>query len=283
MGLAAPEISFIILSWNSASYLGRCLDSVVAKCSEEGIPFEVIVIDNGSSDSSPATVARYVERHPKLFKLIGLDRNSGTTYSRNLGFKASSGQYLCVLDSDTEFGSGSLRAVLHLLGARDDVGMIVPRLLLPDGSVQNSVKRFPTMLDKLLKLPRILFDLPSRNGDFYADFPFDSDREVDTAISACWIFGRDLLEKVGCLDERIFYSPEDLDYSMRVRKAGHSILYSPALTVLHHTQQITHKKPFSRTSMSHFLGLVYYYSKHGGWFLRPRLPHSKPRCTGPGT
>ena len=264
-----PEISFIILCWNSAEYLKRCIDSVVAKCSGESIPFEIIVVDNGSSDSSVAIMREYERVNPDIFKLISLDSNTGTTYSRNLGLKLARGNNLCILDSDTEFGSGSLKQIVHLLGTREKVGMVAPSLILPDGNVQNSVKRFPTMWHKLLKIPKIVFGTPTRNADFYQDFPFEGEREVDTAISACWIFRRELLETVGYLDEKIFYSPEDLDYSQRVRKAGYSILYYTALKVLHHTQQISHKKPFSMTAVSHLGGLFYYYHKHGGWFFRP--------------
>jgi GT2 family glycosyltransferase len=79
------------------------------------------------------------------------------------------------------------------------------------------------------------------------------------------------MEKVGYLDEKIFYSPEDIDYALRVWLAGYCVLYYPALTVLHHTQQITHKKPLSKTSISHFFGLVYYYRQHGGWITRPQV------------
>lgn len=214
-------------------------------------------------------VESYKKSAPDAFHLITLDGNRGTTYTRNLGLKQAQGEYLCILDSDTEMGEGSLAAVIKRLNSDTRVGLIVPRLLLPDGSVQNSVKRFPTMLNKLMKIPRIVFGLNTRNSDFYENFPFLEEREVDTAISACWFFRRAVLEKVGYLDEKIFYAPEDIDYSLRVWLAGFSILYYPAFTVLHHTQQITHKKPLSKTSLSHFGGLLYYYRKHGGWVSRP--------------
>jgi GT2 family glycosyltransferase len=143
-------------------------------------------------------------------------------------------------------------------------------LLLPDGSVQNSVKRFPTMLDKLMKIPRIVSNIKTENTDFYHDFPFTTEQNVDTAISACWFIRKKYWENIGGLDEMIFYAPEDIDFSIRVWKAGFRILYFPQFTVLHHTQQITHKKPLSKTSLSHFKGLLYYYWKHGGWMIRPR-------------
>jgi hypothetical protein len=266
-----PTISFIILTWNSEGYLRRCFDSIIRKCAEEKLSFEVIVTDNGSRDGSCGIIESYKKDSPYEFHLIKLDCNRGTTYTRNLGLKQARGEYLCILDSDTEMGEGSLTAVIKRLSSDTRVGLIVPRLLLPDGSIQNSVKRFPTMLNKLMKIPRIVFGVSTKNSDFYDNFPFTEEREVDTAISACWFFRREVFERVGYLDEKIFYAPEDIDFSLRVWLAGYSIIYYPAFTVLHHTQQITHKKPLSKTSISHFFGLIYYYRKHGGWLVRPRM------------
>ncbi len=266
--LSNPLISFVILTWNSEHYLRRCFDSIIFKCNEEKVSCEVLVIDNGSSDGSCDVVTSYQNTYPETFHLIALDANHGTTYTRNLGLKQACGEYICVLDSDTELGAGSLEAVIKRLGSDEQIGLMVPQLVLPDGSIQNSVKRFPTMLNKLMKIPRIVFGIKTKNNDFYENFPFAGEQLVDTAISACWFFKKALLQKIGYLDEKIFYSPEDIDFSLRVWQAGLHILYYPALSVFHHTQQITHRKPLSKTSISHFFGLIYYYRKHGGWLSR---------------
>lgn len=264
-------LSFIILTWNSEKFLQTCFTSIIRKCHEEHVSFEVIVIDNGSSDNSTQLVKQFGNDYPGNFILIDLDRNTGTTFPRNLGMKQAKGDILCILDSDTELGEGSLTSLIANLKSDRQSGLVCPRLQLPDGSTQNSVKKFPTMLDKLVKIPRIVFGIKTGNHDFYPDFPFFDAREIDSAISACWFFRSDLLDHVGLLDEKIFYSPEDLDYSLRVWKAGFKNLYYPGFTVKHHTQQITHRKPFSKTSRSHFWGLIYYYRKHGGWVKRPQF------------
>lgn len=267
--MSVPTISFIILTWNSKSFLHGCFTSIINKCKGERISFETIVIDNGSTDGSCILVQEYQREYPDVFRLIKLESNRGTTYPRNLGLKQARGECLCILDSDTELENGSLTDIINRLFSSKRVGILAPRLVLPDGTVQNSVKRFPTMINKLLKIPRIVFGIKTKNADFYDGFPFVEECEIDSAISACWFFRKDLLDMVGYLDENIFYAPEDVDYSLRVWQAGCSLLYFPSFTVLHHTQQITHKKPFSRTSLSHFRGLLYYYWKHGGWFTKP--------------
>jgi hypothetical protein len=189
----------------------------------------------------------------------------GTTYSRNLGLKQSAGDYICIMDSDSEIISGSFTEVFKVLESGSDIGIIAPQLILEDGSIQNSVKKFPTFLHKVIKIPKAVFKVNTPNIDFYTDFPFVTLMPVDSAISACWIFRKEMLAEVGYLDEKLFYSPEDLEYCMRMHKSGKSIIYYPFLKILHHTQQISHSSPFSRIAVSHFMGLLYYYRKHGGW------------------
>jgi GT2 family glycosyltransferase len=265
------KISYIILSWNSEKFLNDCFISIIKKCNKENILYEVITIDNGSIDGSTKLVEQFQNEYPDKFVLIHLDKNMGTTYPRNLGLKKARGEFLCILDSDTELGKGSLSEILERLDSEKKIGIIAPRLLLPDGSIQHSVKRFPTFINKLMKTPRILMGIKTKNADFYDDFPFADERKADSAISACWFFRRELLKSVGYLDENIFYAPEDVDYSLRIWKSGFYIIYYPKFEVLHHTQQITHKRPISKTSINHFMGLIYYYRKHGGWFNRPKF------------
>jgi|SRR5208283_667587 len=263
------DLSFIILTWNSQKYVGRCLDSIMNKCEDERVDFEIIVIDNGSEDGTVSILNEYKQKRQDSLQLILLDSNRGTTYTRNLGLKKARGEYICVLDSDTEFGEGKLSGIFELWASHPKLGIVAPRLVLGDGTVQNSVKKFPTFWHKLLKLPKAVLGLKVKDYDFYESFPFKDIREVDSAISACWFFSRDLMAHVGLLDEKIFYAPEDLDYCMSTHKAGLTILYYPYLTVLHHTQRISHRRPFSKVSLSHFGGLLYYYRKHGCWFSSP--------------
>jgi len=269
------RVSFIILTWNSERFLQPCFESIIAKCDQEKIAFEIIVIDNGSTDNSDTIFNRFRARFPVRFHCICLKENRGTTYSRNLGLKQARGRLICILDSDTEFGEGSLLEIIDRLENDHALGILAPRLLLADRTIQNSVKKFPTFWHKLLKIGKIVFRTQKLDFDFYPDFPFQKETVVDTAISACWFFRRDLLKEVGYLDEKIFYSPEDLDYSVRIRQAGKVIVYFPHFTVLHHTQQISHQKPFSLVSFSHFWGLIYYFKKHGGWFSTNRLQQDR--------
>jgi hypothetical protein len=264
-------ISFIILTWNSQNYISNCIESIIRASIKEKISPQVVVVDNGSSDETISIVNKKGKKYKEVVQLIILRKNFGTTYSRNLGLKRANSDYISIIDSDTEIVEGSLRSLLDYLKHNLNVGLIAPRLVMPDGSIQNSVKRFPTLIGKLVKIPKAVLKIPVPDLDFYNDFPFEENREVDTAISACWFFRKEILFKVGLLNESIFYLPEDLDYSARIRKAGLKIVYWPALKITHHTQHISHRKPFSKLSLSHFLGLFYYFRKHGGWISTNHL------------
>ena len=266
-------LSFIILTYNSEKYIHQCLQSVITKLNDEKLPYEIFVVDNGSEDSTKIILKSYQHSHPKTFNSIFLDKNTGTTYSRNLALKKAKGQYLCILDSDTRILSGDFCEALQYLGRNRDIGILAPLLVLPNGEFQHSVKRFPTFFQKLQKFRRIFENKSFNDKDFYEDFPFSQETIVDSAISACWLIHKSILSEVGYFDERIFYSPEDLDYCVRVWKSGKKVVFYPKMKILHNTQQITYKNPFSYIALSHFLGLLYYFRKHGGWFKTHHICH----------
>ena len=263
------NISFVILTWNSQKDIEQCISSINKHCKADQMEYKIFIVDNGSSKKM-LDLLKNIETQEQI-ECIYLDKNYGTTYPRNLALKKVDSEYVCVLDSDTELKSGSLKKLLSEFESRKDVGLIAPRLILENGDIQHSVKKFPTLMEKLLKLKKI-FRLGSyHQNDFYENFPFDDIQEVDSAISACWVFPKAILEKVGLLDENIFYAPEDVDFSLRVWKSGYKIIYYPFFEILHKTQQITHRSPFSKIAISHFMGLLYYYRKHSYWFSRKKL------------
>lgn len=264
------QTSVVILTWNSARYLPNCLDTLLACLQGEALAHEVIVVDNGSTDATRHILEAYQKQYPDVLQIIALDKNHGTTRSRNLALRKTRGRTIIILDADTEIISGSFKEALNLVTTDPQIGILAPQLMLGDGQIQHSVKKIPSMGHKLLKMINILFGTNFPNHDFYGTFPFKESTAVESAISACWILSDKTVKQTGLLDERIFYSPEDLDYSVRVRLNKKIILYYPHLKLLHHTQQVTHRAPFSRQAISHLKGLIYFYIKHIGSLRRLR-------------
>ena len=262
------DISFVIITYNDAQRLPRAISSAAIMSAAQGLDYQVLVVDNGSQDHTAQVLEAFGRVLGPRLEVIALERNTGTTYSRNRALERARGRLVCVMDSDAELLQGSLRQVDRLLHDLPRVGILAPRIIMPDGSTYDSVKLLPTLGDKLLKLPGIFTGTPTVNRDWYPDFPFHHLRPVDTAISCAWFFRRKLYQRVGPLDQRIFYAPEDVDWCLRVWKAGRAVVYFPCFHVLHHTRHISHKRPLSRTSLSHLAGMLYYLRKHGYWFRR---------------
>jgi len=256
------DISFVIISYNDDFNLLRAVGSAALKCARERLKPEIWVVDNGSTDYTPWVLSQLGQVLGERLKVIRLPRNMGTTRPRNLALARAAGRVVCVMDSDAALARGSLRGVMSLVEGCPSVGIVGPRIVVPGRGVYDSAKMVPTLVDKMLKLPRILMGLPAPNRDWYTEFPFHRPTPVHTVISCCWVFRREVFRRIGPLDERIFYAPEDVDWCLRAWKAGLGVVYYPYLSVIHHTRQITHRMPISPVAFSHMKGLGYYWLKH---------------------
>lgn len=259
MNASAKLFSAVILSYNSARYIKHCLNTLAAAFSAFAEPCEIWVVDNGSSDGSVKLIEEAAALYAGVVRPIFLPVNTGTTVSRNQALRAAEGRYVLVLDSDATITSDALAKLRALLEREPDVGIAVPRLTYPDGRFQISTDQFPTVTRKLQRL----MNLKSMEETAVAP---DASCNVDYAISACWLLRRELLEVVGLLDENIFYSPEDVDYCVRVWLAGYRIVYEPAATVIHDAQELSRGKKIGKFKLKHAEGLGYYFRKHGYCF-----------------
>lgn len=262
------DISFIILTWNSAAYIEECFDSINFSLQSLGLQYEVIVVDNGSSDQTIEILKDCREKFPDIFKPIFLLHNMGTTLPRNIGLKQATGRFLCIMDSDVVLNDGLFPPLLARLEDNANIGMVVPKVLYPSGNWQKSFDQYPTMLHKLKRFFG-LRKIEARQA--LNEINSQQVRAIDYAISAFWLFKRDTLEDVGYLDEKIFYSPEDVDYCLRVWKAGLKIIYDPAVSIVHHTQEISRGFKLNKAKISHLKGLLYLFYKHRYFFSPPQF------------
>ena len=269
-------LSFIIITWNSEKYIKQCVESYLNSLVREGLDAEFIIIDNGSTDDTLKIINKKIKRMFKNkigfnIQSIPLNANFGTTISRNKGLNIAKGDFIVICDSDTQFLEGKWKNALSYISSHTDVAILSPLILYGDGTFQNSIKKFPTIKDKISKLIKIFFKMPVKETDFYTDINFKEVKNVDTAISAFWLIKKETLMDVGLFDEKIFYSPEDIDYCLRAWEGGRKVIFYPWFKITHYCQQLSHQKPLSRQSLSHFFGLLYYFKKHKYWFSRKRL------------
>jgi len=253
------KLSVVILTWNSEKEIKPCMDSLIN--SLIGINYEVIIVDNGSTDDSLDIIETYLL--PNI-QLINNTKNLGVATARNQALRLVNGDAILILDIDTVVNKEAIFALIQCLDADSHIGLCACKLLSSNGEVQNSCRRFPSIrykIENILASRNIYIE--NKKSQFYekemqGDIPF----EVDYAIGACQLIRRSALNTVGLLDENIFYGPEDADFCLRLKLAGWKVVYIPTVSIVHHYQQLTNKKLFSMMSWRHTKGLLYYFWKY---------------------
>ncbi|HKP51784.1 MAG TPA: glycosyltransferase [Chloroflexia bacterium] len=233
-----PDLSIIIVNWNVAGLLEACLRSLPAALGHWSGRAEVLVVDNASTDGSVEMV-----RHefPGV-RLIALDRNLGFSGGNNTGIRASCGKYLFLLNPDTIAHPGSISTLADYIEAHSEVGIVAPRLLNPDGTLQPSRRRFPTLATALIEstpLQRWLPDAPTLGRFYMLDKPDGETQEVDWVSGAALMCRREALMQAGLLDPGYFMFSEEVDLCRRVSNAGWRVVYLPEAVITHYGGQST--------------------------------------------
>lgn len=262
--MASKEhVVFVILSWNSEQYIQYCLESVLAINSYE---VSLYLVDNGSSDATIDIIKRIDDKRIKLFPQA---TNTGTTASRNLALCniTEDFQYICILDSDTIVTDFAIKTLVDTLRLEPSIGIVGPIMEDLKGDIQQTGRNLPTVGIKLRKASP--FQILRQQGEAM-ETPCseikDGLQRVPYLLSACWLLRKDVLNKVGLLDEHIFYAPEDVDYCVRVQRAGYQCVLCHNARIVHAYQRLSKKKFFSKTNFEHIKGLFYYFYKYGYLF-----------------
>lgn len=223
-------ISIVIVSWRVKKALADCLASIEKYSGETQV--ETIVVDNNSKDG---TVEMIEEDFPEV-KVIANDSNNGFAKACNQGLEISNGEYVFLLNPDTKVLPGSLKKLEAILYNNPSVGIVGPKILNRDGSIQKSVRRFPDLLSQilvLLKLVNINSNLKPLKNYLQKDFDYTTEQEVEQLMGAALMFRKDLIKKIGKLDERFYIWFEEIDYCYRTKKANLKVLYTPEASVVH--------------------------------------------------
>ncbi len=230
--MTGPGLSIVIVVHNSRPYLSACLRSLHAQT--DAPPFEVILVDNDSEDGG----AQAIQQEFPQAALITASRNLGFAGGANLGIRQAKGLRVLLLNPDTIVTPGALRAMVEFMEATPDAGVVAPRLLNTDGSLQLSCRAFPgrwmVFAHRYALLTRFLPRNPATRRYLLTDWDHMSVRPVDWVSGACLMTSREVLDRVGLLDEGFFLFNEDVDLCKRVWAAGWKVYYVPEAVVVHH-------------------------------------------------
>jgi hypothetical protein len=253
------ELSIVIVSYNGREYLRRCLRSLLERT--RGLEYEVVVVDNASQDGSADMVAA---EFPSV-RLLRRPSNAGLSTALNQGIRLSGGEMTVLLNPDVELQDNPFPVMAQYLRDHPEVGILGPRILDDDGSLQLSCRRFPTFSVVFFNRYSLLTRLFPRNpfSTRYLMTAFDHTRatEVDWLSLACWMAPRRLFDEVGFLDEGYFLYGEDVDFCQRVHRAGRKVVYFPEVSVVHRIGGSTSSLP-NRSVVERHRSMWRYYRKY---------------------
>lgn len=251
------DLSIAIVSWNTSDLLDQCLKSVYEMT--DGIEFEVIVVDNASSDGSADMVRG---RYPRV-KLIENTGNVGFARANNQAYAVSSGRHFLLLNPDTICLPNALPMLVDFLDQRPKAGVVGPLILNPDKTLQYSWARFPTLwsesVGRLDRRIRGASQVPATADEARALDPFQADW-----IGGCTLMiRREAVEQVGLMDDDLFMYSEETDWCYRLNKAGWEVCVNPVAEIIHIGGQSSNQ--VSSTAYEYLLtSKVRYFRKHHG-------------------
>jgi GT2 family glycosyltransferase len=246
-----PQVTFIIVSYNVRELLFKCISSVYKYTS---VPFEIILIDNHSSDDT----VPFIKSHYPEIAIIANIENAGFPKANNQGLHAAKGKYIFLINPDTEFLEDTVSILAKYLISEPLAGIVAPRLLNSDGSIQKSIFRFPKI--KYILTEMFYLNFLARKK-YYNDKDTNNILEVDSASGAALFFKRDLIDKVGYLNEKLFWI-EDVDYCFRVLKSGLKTYYVPSTKIIHHSGQSA-KSNYNVAISNMILNKIKFFKVHG--------------------
>ena len=256
---ARPDLSVIILNYNTRDLLRACLRSVFASDAAGGL--DVIVVDNCSHDDSAAMV----EAEFPQVTLVRSPRNGGFSFGNNQGLRIARGRYLLLLNPDTEVPPAAFSTLLHFMDEHGEAGVCGPRLVRADGALDLACRRsFPApdvSFYRIVGLSR-LFPHSRRFARYNLTYLDEHElAEVDSVVGACMMVRREAMEQAGLLDEEFFMYGEDLDWAFRIKALGWKVYYNPAATVLHYKRVSSRQRPV-KTIREFYRAMLIFHRKH---------------------
>lgn len=252
------DLSITICSWNTRKELRECLQSIHNRLGEAKI--ETIVFENASEDES----GEMVESEFPWVKLLRSNINLGFGKGHNLAMEAASGRYLMPLNSDTIVHENAFSAIVSFMDAHLEIGILGPKLLNPDGSLQFSCRQFPTPIAALFRNTPLgkLFPKNRYSREYLMqDWQHDEPREVDWVSGAALCIRRECYQKIGGFDEQFFMYLEDVDWCKRTADAGYKVVYFPNATITHAIGKSTDRVANAMIRQFHY-SMMLFYRKH---------------------
>jgi GT2 family glycosyltransferase len=224
------KLCISVISYNGLSFLKECLDSLLSYPPDK--EYEILVVDNASSDGSP----EFIKNSYPQIKLIINNVNIGFAAANNQAIKSSKSEYVLLINSDCKVYKDSLNKLIEFMDSVRNAGVIGPKIINSDGSIQFSCRKFPSILNAGFHsiLTNIAPNNPFSRKYKLVDINRDNPFEVDWVSGSCMLIRRDALDDAGFMDEHYFMYVEDVDLCYQMWKKNWKVFYFPHSEILHH-------------------------------------------------
>lgn len=223
-----PVFSIILINWNTADLTVQAVESALADSTSSGIPVEIIIVDNGSTDDS----LKQIRSHLPMAVILENGRNLGFARAVNKGLAVHKGHHVILLNTDATLCKGALPALVKVFNTHPRTGIVGANLLNEDGSPQNSIAPFPTLLTEVANKALLRLIYPGR----YERKVRNTQEEliqVDSVIGACLAIRKEALSAIGPLDERFFFFFEETDWCFQTSSSGWQVVVATRVKVVH--------------------------------------------------
>jgi GT2 family glycosyltransferase len=254
------NISISIVNYNTKELLKKCLESIFINL-ERNLEFEVIVADNNSTDES---FRQAKENFPGV-KYIENKTNLGFAKATNQTIRLSSARYMLLLNPDTSVLNRAIQKMFLFMEENKDIGILGCKLIMPNNIIHKNCSPFPWLL-RVLENPLYLFALPKWIYERIkiSRWDYGDIKDVDWILGSCLMVRREVIDKIGMLDERFFIYAEDLEFCYRVKKNNWRITYIPEAEILHY-QNVSGIQEFrDKKRLMEYISVQKLFEKYAG-------------------
>lgn len=260
-----PFVSAIVLNYRTPQDAVRCVEALLNQTLQS---LEILMVDNHSEDDSIGLLRNRFGKHPRV-RIIEARVNLGYGQGNALGIRSARGRYLFITNPDNELEPGGLERMVAALEEDPTIGILAPTLMHEDGTIRDSCRTFPSVLDVLIKRTVLRWLCRKRLARYLAgDIRSTREpRDVDWVVGTCMLLRRELYEQLGGFDPRFFIFFDDIDLCRRVGQSGKRVVYFPFVRATDRKRRLSEggiaSLLFHRAGRSHLMSAAKYFWKWG--------------------
>ena len=264
------DLTISIVNYNTKNLVKQCVKNITE--SKPSLDYEIIIVDNDSNDHSAEFIEREILKSYQCIKLVK-SANRGFGAGHNLALKNSKAKYAMIINADIVIIDDAIDKLYHFMESNPKCGIVGPKLIYPDLTIQPSCHRWPKFWTPLFRrtiLGKTLFGIKELRRYDMDNFNHQFPQKVDWLVGACMIIRKDLWNKISGFDERFFLYYEDVDICRRAWQKNLEVWYQPQAKMIHYHKRMSAKNKwwisvFDKTARIHLKSHWKYFRK---WELK---------------